>query len=46
MAKLLLGPELEDCLNSMRYHAADGTVKNAVSAAMIYENSSDCPVGN
>lgn len=46
MTKLLLGPEIEDCLKSMRYHTADGEVKNAISAAMIYENSSDCPVGN
>lgn len=46
MAKILLGPSIEDCLESMRYHAADGTVKNAVSAAVVYQNTSECPFGD
>ena len=46
MTQLMLGPEIDDCLNSIRLHKPDGTVMTSVSAAVIFKNSDDCPTGS
>lgn len=46
MVKLELGFTLNDCLGAIRYHRADGTTSTPVSAAVVYQNSEDCPTGS
>ena len=46
MTQLFLGPEIGDCLNAIRLHKPDGTVQTSVSAAVIFQNSEDCPTGS
>lgn len=46
MTQLFLGPEIGDCLNAIRLHKQDGTVRTSVSAAVIFQNSEDCPTGS
>lgn len=46
MVKLQLGFTLGDCLGAMTYHRADGTASAPVSAAVVYQNSGDCPTGS
>ena len=46
MTQIQLGPEMESALKAIRYHKGDGEVKNPVSAAVVVENTSDCPIGS
>ena len=46
MVKLQLGFKLEDCLGAIKYHRADGTTSTPVSAAVVYQNSENCPTGS
>lgn len=46
MVKLELGFTIGDCLGAMRYYRADGTSSTPVSAAVVYQNSEDCPTGS
>ena len=46
MVKLQLGFKLDDCLGAIKYHRADGTTSTPVSAAVVYQNSENCPTGS
>ena len=46
MVKLQLGFKLDDCLGAIKYHKADGTTSTPVSAAVVYQNSENCPTGS
>ena len=46
MVKLQLGFKLNDCLEAIQYHRADGTTSTPVSAAVVYQNSENCPTGS
>lgn len=43
MQKLALGAKIEHCLETFRYHAADGTTTSPISAAVVFRNSYSCP---
>ena len=44
--KLALGFSLDSCLGTIKYHDADGEVTNPVSAAVVFKNSSESPIGS
>ena len=46
MVKLQLGFKLDDCLGAIKYHRADGTTSTPMSAAVVYQNSENCPTGS
>ena len=46
MVKLQLGFKLEDCLGAIKYHRADGTTSTPSYAAVVYQNSENCPTGS
>ena len=46
MVKLQLGFKLNDCLGAIQYHKADGTTSTPVLAAVVYQNSENCPTGS
>ena len=46
MVKLQLGFKLDNCLGAIKYHRADGTTSTPVSAAVVYQNSENCPTGS
>lgn len=46
MVKLQLGFKLDDCLGAIKYHRADGTTSTPVTAAVVYQNSENCPTGS
>ena len=46
MVKLQLGFKLDDCLGAIKYHRADGTTSTPSYAAVVYQNSENCPTGS
>lgn len=46
MAQLNLGMEIQDCLGAIKVHKVDGSIDNATSAFVVYQNSSGCPMGS
>ena len=46
MVKFQLGFKLDNCLGAIKYHRADGTTSTPVSAAVVYQNSENCPTGS
>ena len=44
--KIVLGPTLDDCLGTFKYHVSQNEVCNPISAAIVFKNSSGSPVGD
>lgn len=44
--KIVLGPTLDDCLGTFKYHVSQEEVCNPISAAVVFKNSNGSPFGD